>query len=203
MKVIRRNTLEIKPGGIYELSGYNETEERIAKLRLLSHFINLAEEHLAESGENNVLFGTRLENLADELFELYKPFIEADVDIFSYANYYDRAQLKRYSERPLVGGGMNASKEESTNGLPEGWWYYGVYCAHKWFSFGNVAVSYDEFLKVNTYEGDGLDRGADPVNWIHIKEQKDYAELFTSYPEDAAEIAMACRFIKETSNPQI
>jgi hypothetical protein len=203
IKVNGPNRLYVRGSGQYNLDENNELETRVVRIHLLQHLLNIACEGLIDCNEMNTLFGTRFESLADELYEFYRPFIEAGVNIFDHSEYYMRDQIKKYLTRPLVGGGMNATAEESTPGLPEGWWYDFPGYAHKHFNFGHIVVSYDEHLIVNTYEGDAFEHGQDPTNWIYISEAKDYAELFLAYPDEAPEISMACKFIKENCNPQI
>lgn len=194
--VTGNNRMYIKNCGQYNI-GDSEIETRLAKLYILRHLLDIACECLSESSEMTTLFGTRFETLAEELYSFYKPYIKAGVNIFNYHNYYMRDQLKKYAERPLAGGSMNASLEESTPGLPLGWWHEYEGHAHKWFSDGHIAVYYeDSFIHINTYVLDDMERGLDPINWIHIKEAKDYGELFRIYPDNAAEIAAVCKWVE-------
>jgi hypothetical protein len=197
IEVVRPNYLDMFPGGWYELGLDNDTEERVVRLHLLQHFISMMMEDICESGENRVIQHVRTEALADDLFELYRPFIEAGCDIFSHAEFYDRKTLDKYKSRPIVNGYMNAGPNDKQAGLPDGWWYEFPGQAQKMFDFGFVVIDEDECVRIGIYEHDTNEQ---PIDMIYITQRGDYRELYKKHLNHASEISTVCDWIYEQSH---
>lgn len=196
IKVVGKNVVHTRPGGTYDLNENNDIESRVVRLHLLSHFCDLAIEELYNNGETRLLKGGRIEQLADDLFEDFVPFIKEGVNIFEYADYFMREQLLKYAARPVVGCHMNAGETEKTEGLPEGWWYDFPGHAHKYFDFGHVVIDEDECIRVMCYCNDDADLQR-PVIGIDVKERGNYSEVVKRFvrPEAYTEIIIACEYV--------
>lgn len=82
IKVVKPNFLDMKPGGWYNLNEDNWLENRIVKLHLLAHHVELMINDLCETSENRIKKGKETERLADELFKEYKRGIEKGLNMF-------------------------------------------------------------------------------------------------------------------------
>jgi len=191
-KVIGNNIIHMVPGGTYNLNENNEIEQRVINLHLLAMFADIATNELCENSEcMKTLFGPRMEQLGEDIFEKLMPFIKEGVDIFNYTEYYNRAKLETYSLRPIMRGYMNATKEETREGLPEGWWYEFPGQCQKAFTQGFVSVDYDNGIQVGLYNN-AVDK--DAYEMYYITKRGDYSEIFKRF-DAALEIVQACEFI--------
>jgi hypothetical protein len=193
-KVIGPLKFELKPGGHYYLNEDNYTENRIVKLSLVAHFCELMAASHSVCGENNLVMSMDIEDIASRLFNLYEPFFTAGVNIFEYTEYFLPKTLEKYLKRPVVSGQMNASDDESTEGLPTGWWYDFPGFAHKVFTYGKIVISHDMYPHVCSYAPNDNDNENVMVG-IEITKPEDYGKLFVEWPDAAAEIAMAIKFV--------
>lgn len=192
-KVIAKNVIELHPGGFYNLNEDNEIERRVVNLHLVSMFTELAANELCENGEcMQTVLGMRLEQLGDDLFDKYAPFIANGVDIFSHQDFQTKEGLAKYSKRTFVNGFMNASPEETHKNLPEGWWYEFPGQCQKMFDFGFIAIDYDECVRIGLYissEEENL------VDVYLITKRGDYSKIFTRFHDNALELVQVCEFI--------
>ena len=192
-KVIAKNVIELRPGGFYNLNEDNEIERRVVNLHLLSMFAELAANELCENGEcMQTVLGMRLEQLGDDLFDKYMPFIANGIDIFSYQDFQTKEGLAKYSKRTFVRGFMNASPEETHKGLPEGWWYEFPGQAQKMFDFGFIAIDHDECIRICLYNDSEIDN---PIDMYLISRRGDYSQIFAHFPTYAIELVQVCEFI--------
>jgi hypothetical protein len=88
---------------------------------------------------------------------------------------------------------MNASPEESTEGLPEGWWYEWPGQARKMFSFCLVVIDIDECLRVGIYDKHTDD---EPTEMIMVTTLGDYREVWRKFPDAAFEIQTTSTFVQ-------
>jgi hypothetical protein len=191
-KVVGKNIIHMVPGGTYNLNDNNEIEQRVVNLHLLAMFADIAANELCENGEcMQTLFGSRMEQLGEDIFEKLMPFIKEGVDIFNYTEYYNRTKLDTYDKRPIVNGYLNATEEETVDGLPNGWWYEFPGQCSKMFKQGFVVVDYDNGVQVGLYSN-AVDK--DAYEMYFISKRGDYSEIFKRF-DAALEIVQACEFI--------
>jgi len=196
IKVVGKNIVELHPGGTYNLNELNQVETAVVKLHLLSHFCELMAESWSHSGENNLFYGTAVEELADTVFDQYKKFIEAGLDIFSYDEYYMRKAMLKYDARPIVCGQFNAGPDEKEDGLPEGWYYDWPGHASKNFEAGRFVIDADSCVRIGVYEHNDRDNER-PIDWIEIIAVDDCAVIYKKYPAIADELIRAVVYVKE------
>ena len=197
VKVYGPNKVEMQPGGCYELGVENDTEERVVRLHLLSHFIDLVIHDICETSENRILKGSRIETLADDLFEDFRSFIEAGFDIFDIPEYYMLEKLNLYKQRPIVGTEWNAGPTETEEGLPPGWWWDHPGHAKKFFDFGMIIIDVDSYPRIVAYKDHDAWESGIFLNWIEIETEADYSKVFLAYPSVAFEIVQAAKWTLE------
>jgi hypothetical protein len=193
-KVVGKNVLHMVPGGTYRLNDNNEIEQRVINLHLLAMFADIAADELCENGEClQTLFGPRMEQLGEDIFDRLAPYIKAGVDIFSHTEYYNNKKLTLYDKRPIENGYLNATEEETIDGLPNGWWYEFPCQCSKMFKQGLVAVDYggDNGIQVSLYSN-AVDK--DTYEIYFISKRGDYSAIFKHF-DAAFEIVQACEFI--------
>jgi hypothetical protein len=191
--VVGKNILELHPGGTYNLNEDNEIERRVVNLHLVSMFADMAAAELCQNGEcMQTLQGPRLEQLGEDIFEAYAPFIRQGINVFGLDSFYERKTLAKYAERIPVNGYLNAGPNERTEGLPEGWWYEFPGQAQKMFACGFLVIDIDECLRVGVYQNNTDEQ---PIDMVYISQRGNYSEVFKKFTGIATEVLEACEFI--------
>ena len=195
LEVVAPNIICSQPGGTYNLNEDNHTEERVVKLHILSHFVDLMSESYCDSSENNILLGEEVDRLADKLYGYFDKFIRNGVNIFEYYQYYNAAELAKYHNRPIVGRKMNLAEGEQ-EGVPKGWAYDFPDIMSKYFPDFKVVIDKDgEIYRVGFYEHDD-DDSSRPIFWYEIITIGDIDDVYVRHPEIAPEIVDAIRAIR-------
>ena len=141
LEITRCNELYVPGSGFYNMKNAHWLERTVAKLGLLAVVCNHTADDLSKSGENLTILGPEIEALADKLYKIYKPAVENGHDVFGLDRFWDKRNAVRYAHRPILNGYANASPEERTDGLPDGWWYNHSGFVTKMFEDQFVVVS--------------------------------------------------------------
>lgn len=188
------NRLFFTHGGAYQMDQAGEIEQTIAKLHLLSYFVELVAEDYSCSGEQRVVFGTEIEKLAHKLYSEYERFIANGVNIFDYVSFFDPKQLEIYQQRPIVGKRMNAAIGEQC-GVPAGWFYDFPSVMSKTFEIGHIAIDREDGIyRIGICDNDP--EAGESSHWHEIATIDDLCELYKLYPDIADELVDAIRFIR-------
>lgn len=194
LEVVAPNVIHSHPGGTYNLNEDNHTEERVVKLHILGHFIDLMTESYCDSAENNILLGEEVDRLADKLYGYFDKFIRNGVNIFEYYQYYNAAELAKYHNRPIVGRKMNLAEGEQ-HGVPKGWAYDFPGQMSKYFPIGKVVIDFeDPTYRVGIYDQD--DEDGQPFDWLELITIGDIDDIYSKYPELGPEVVDAIRAMR-------
>ena len=189
------NRLYFTKAGVYQMDQAGEIEQTVAKLYLLSYFVELVAEDYSCSGEQRVVLGTEIEKLANRLYSEYERFIVNGVNIFDYVSFFDPRQLEVYQQRPIVGKRMNAGLGEQCD-VPSGWFYNFPNIMSKTFEIGHVMIDKEgETYRIGIYDNDP--EVEEPIGWHEITTVADMCELYELYPAFAGEFIDAIRFIRQ------
>lgn len=200
IKVIRRNQVEIKGHGVYDMEYGNYIEHRVAKLGLLGKLIEAAIDRLADCGENNTILGKELEALAEIAYEEYAPFISEGINIFEIDNCFIKLDLENFKTRPRINGYTNAGPNDQCSGLPEGWWWNYPGYAEKMFHDSFIVISsVDRGIRVDSILPElGKEGCYEPDFSIECHEGDYEREIYEKFPkEQADEICEVVNFCKE------
>ena len=189
------NRLFFTKAGAYQMDEAGEIEQKVAKLCLLSHFVELVAEDYSCSGEQRVILGTEIEQLANRLYSEYERFIVNGVNIFDHISYFDPKQLAIYQQRPIVGKRMNRGIGEQCD-VPQGWFYNFPGAMSKTFEIGHVIIDKEgETYRIGIYDNDP--EVEESIGWHEITTVADMCELYDLYPDIADKLIDAIRFIRE------